>query len=151
MASYHEAMALWGGPPTTPMADLMSRVSQIVKDKQDENRTKNALLFEDMEHLFDEWVDAPNIENRILEAAGDGRSSIALAEFKRSELYRNHPILLMVLGPIRDRAYFSRMGEYSLLDRLKLHFSPFEVHHRFDRATDTNTIFVSWEFAPPLV
>lgn len=127
------------------MESLYETVVDIQRKNAQKKRDEHAILFEDMEHLFDAWVHGQDVEKRIMEAAERGETNTELAQFQRSELFRSSPVLLMTLGPAKDRAFFARMGEISLLDRLRIHFHPFYVRHWFDRETDTNHVSIGWD------
>lgn len=95
-------------------------------------------------------LDYASLVKSTREAAYEGRNSVVLFCFRKTQMWSSFPLLFLVKGPTRDRGegrgrdYFAYHGILSLMDRLERLLTPFRVHHDYDRDTGINTISVSW-------
>lgn len=136
--------------PRTPMYDLCLDLCNATLEYR---RINGKQQIEDVEKkcemLFDQIVTEDVIE-AMHESAAQGHGETQICTFQTNELFENYLIRFLMFGPAKDNgcgkgaAYFKTHGSISLFDRLKLHFHPMEVHHKYYRKSGTNVITVRW-------
>lgn len=84
----------------------------------------------------------------VHEAAAKGQRMATVLRFEGSDKFDEFCYLYMIKGPIKPelRQELKDMGVRPLLYRLRdvLHPAGFGVHHAWQRATNENTVSVSW-------
>jgi hypothetical protein len=88
----------------------------------------------------------------VMTAAKTGARTATLLEFQGADVYCGYCYLHLILGarPGPQVRQLARHGFQPLIYRLRQEFRPFNVMHRWDRATNKNTIEVSWQSYPTL-
>lgn len=88
------------------------------------------------------------VPTAILDAAASGKRVATLLEFSGGDVFEEFCYLYMVKGPhtLEGRAEMKRAGVTPIMDVLRrtLHPAGFTVWHAWQRATNHNTITVSW-------
>lgn len=89
-----------------------------------------------------------SIEPAVKEAAGRGQRHATVLRFSGADTFGEFCYLYMIKGPYKhdQRDEMRAMGVRPLLGRLRkeLHAHGFGVHHAWQRATNENTLAVTW-------
>ncbi len=124
--------------------------AQAVATADDERRATLAALGEqiraEQDSLFCSLMEA--LESAVRENAQKGLRCATILQFGGADKYSEFCYLYMIKGPPRgeQRAEMHEMGVKPLLHRLigVLRHSGFQIHHAWQRATNENTLTVSW-------
>lgn len=144
-------------PDTLPPADLKALYAEAVQitraavaaaeDVEKQERDKlGRLLREEQDALYDALMRVAPIAVR--DAAFKGRRTATLLTFDGPDKLHDFCYLYMIKGPYlrEQRDEMRAMGASPLLPRLRAEFraAGFDVHHSWQRATNTNTLTVTW-------
>lgn len=136
------------------MAALFSKARELTElsvaaADRDERAAAEAMakrLRAESDKLLDSLIG--RVPTVILEAAAKGKRVATLLEFSGGDTFEEFCYLYMIKGPHthEGRAEMKRAGVTPLMDVLRrvLHPAGFNVWHAWQRATNQNTITVSW-------
>lgn len=136
--------------PHAPMYDLcISLCNETLEFRRVHGKQQIEDVEQKCEMLFDHIVTEEFIDI-MHQNATQGHGEAQLCTFQTNDLFENYLIRFLMFGPSKDNgrgkgaAYFKSHGSISLFDRLKLHFHPMEVHHKYFKRSGTNVIIVRW-------
>lgn len=136
--------------PHTPMYNLcVSLCNETLEFRRIHGKQQIEEVEQVCERLFDQFVTEEFI-TLMHQNATLGQGEAQLCTFQTNELFENYLIRFLMFGPAKDSgrgkgaAFFKSHGSISLFDRLKLHFHPMEVHHKYYKKSGTNVITVRW-------
>lgn len=128
------------------VATTWGAVRQAEQSREDELRATGEKLLAEQERLFGILMDA--LPAAVREAAGKGQRTAVLLRFSGADKLDDFCYLYMLKGPHNQehRAEMRAMGAKPLLHRLRQVLQPagFGVHHAWQRATNENTLAVTW-------
>lgn len=130
-----EAVACCGAAVARAEADEMTRLADMGRR-----------LGEELDELYDAIMRA--VPAAVRDAADKGQRVATLLRFDGADKLRDFCLLYMLKGPHRadQRQEMRAMGARPLLPRLRSEFqrAGFGVHHAWQRATNENTLSVTW-------
>lgn len=118
-------------------------VRRAEEERALELRQMGQRVVAEQERLFQTLVEA--MPSAVLDAAREGRRTAVLLNFEGADKFGDFCYLYLLKGPrVRNEMY--EIGASPLLNRLRslLRCAGFCVHHAWQRATNENTLAVSW-------
>lgn len=143
-------------PPqtATDLATLYAEALSATKEAVTRAEATHAQELEDMGHRLRAEQESlyqailANMEAAVKEAACRGQRHATVLQFEGSARFGEFCYLYMLKGPYKPdlRAEMKAMGAAPLMHRLRaaLHPVGFGVHHAWQRATNDNTVVVTW-------
>lgn len=121
-------------------------VRQAEQAHEAELRAMGERLSAEQERLYAVVMQA--LPGAVREAAASGRRTAVVLQFSGADKLDEFCYLYMLKGPHNPehRAEMRQMGAKPLLQRLRAALQPagFGVHHAWQRATNDNTLAVTW-------
>lgn len=121
-------------------------VARAEQSEREELLAMGRRFAQEQEELYNQIMAA--LPDAVRAAAGQGRRVATVLRFGGSDRLREFCYLYMLKGPHRaeQRAEMQAMGVEPLLPRLRreLRAAGFGAHHAWQRATNDNTLSVTW-------
>lgn len=121
-----------------------SAVQQQEEDEAEARKQMGVRLRAEQDRMLE--LILTNVPDAVREAAVKGRRIATVLDFSGADKLGEFSFLYMLKGPHKheQRQEMRAMGAKPLIYRVRDALRPFAVHHAWQRATNENTLSVSW-------
>lgn len=119
--------------------------------QQRDNEQRDDLLKTSLDHL--ESYIMSFCKDKMMQASNYGHFYTKIMEFSSFDMFDDHHKLVYLLkGPVKSRnkqqtyglEYFKERDIIPVLDRLNVQMNPIDFHLKYDRATQSHTMYANW-------